>query len=355
MNILIYGDNSAAGMNLIPGFEELGCSVDYISNFDPRRDYYTSITIRSGKSKIVRRISGVVNSILLPLKLKKKYDMIIMVNPFIGPFLLSDWVFRMLKDRTENLFWWITTCDTKMRLWSKDNNKILCQKCNLEKGTLDECPKFNEIGIEFDRRVEVYVDEVISCTYEYAAGRVNTKKDIKIIPLSTSIYQNHSPCMEPGNVKQNKILFYHGAQSLFKGSDVIEEAFCYGEKRWSNKADFDIGSYMKLKNYISYILNKDVIVDQLYNRSFGVNSLLIMQSGRLLLAGDTDNYEVFNSQPPAPVVRLNGKYDNLTEKIDDIMSNWNYYSEMRAEGPAYVQKYHSPLVVAQQFLEKIKS
>jgi len=355
MNILIYGDNSAAGKNLIPGFEGLGYTVDYVSNTDPRRGYDIDIAIRSGKSKIVRRTSGIINSILLPLKLKKKYDMIIMVNPFIGPFLLSDWIFKMLRDRTENLFWWITTCDSKMRLWSKENNATLCQRCNVERNTLDECPKFNEIGIEFDRRAEVYVDEVIPCSFEYAAGHVSAKKDIKIIPLSTSILPNHSSCIDSGNAKQNKILFYHGAQSIFKGSDVIKEAFCYGEKRWGNKADFDIGSFIKLENYILYILNKDVIVDQLYNMSFGVNSLLIMQSGRLLLAGDTDNYEVFNSQPPAPVVRLNGKYDNLTEKIDDIMSNWNYYSEMRAEGPAYVQKYHSPLVIAQQFVEKIKS
>ena len=50
MNILFYGDNSPAGRYLIPGFAEFRYTVDYVSNLDPKLNYYTSTTIRLGKS-----------------------------------------------------------------------------------------------------------------------------------------------------------------------------------------------------------------------------------------------------------------------------------------------------------------
>lgn len=352
INILIYGDNSAAGLNLIPGFNSLGCSVDYVSNFDPKRGYFVSIPIKSGKTKNVRRISGFVNTLLLQFRLKKRYDLIIMANPFIAPFVLNNWVFRMLRERTDNLFWWITTCDTKMTLWSKVNNKPLCQICNKERGTIDQCPKFTSKGLEVERRVAECVDEIIPCGYEYASGHSSEKGNLKIIPLSSSITKGQHTNVAARDA--SKIKFYHGGDSIWKGSDVINHAFSSRAKKWDTKADFDYGKYLKLDEYIPFISNQDVVVDQLYNKSFGVNSIIIMQMGGLLLAGDTEKYEAFSGQPPAPYVRLSGEYDDLIEKIDDVVLNWKYYSEIRAEGPRYVEKHFSPVVIAQKFIERMK-
>jgi hypothetical protein len=355
MNILIYGDNSAAGLNLIPGFEKLGYEVDYVSNEDTKRNYYISIPIRSGKSKIMRRTSGIVNSLTLPLKLKKKYEIVIIANPFIGPYILSNIVFRTLRERTNNLFWWITTCDTRMRLWSDLNNKPLCEKCNEGRGTRNHCPKFNEQAIKYESRIEEYVDEIIPCGLEYASGHLMENKDIKIIPLSASIISNEPKKNNSLNTRMgSKLKFYHGADSIWKGSDVIGEAFSSLQKKWPSKANFNLGKYMQLKEYLSFVHEQDIIIDQLYNKSHGVNSLLIMQSGKLLVSGSCEQYESFTGQPQAPMVRLNGEYSNLVEKIDDIISNWDHYLDMRAEGPHYVDKYFSPVVIAKKFLQRIK-
>ncbi|MDB9733867.1 hypothetical protein OAB15_03690 [Porticoccaceae bacterium] len=337
---------------MIPGFEKLGCSVDYVSNFDPKRGYRVSIPLKQGSSKNFRRISGFVNSLLLPLKLKKNYDMIVMANPFVGTFLLSDWTLRMLRDRTQNLVWWITTCDTKMRVWEKSKDSLLCQRCNIQRGTLDTCPKLSDVGIEFDRRVELYADQIIPCALEYAEGRLSENSSIKIIPLSTSLVANQY--LNVRGSDNNKLSFYHGANSIWKGSDVIGDAFSYGASKWDDKANFDLGKFVELKKYISLVAKQDVVVDQLYSKSFGVNALLVMQTGGLLLVGDTQKFETFNLQAAAPIVRLNGELNNLQDNIDNIMSNWSYYSEVRAHGPEYAKTYFSPTVIAQQFIERIK-
>ncbi len=353
MNILIYGDHSAAGLNLIPGFNSLGCSVDYVSNFDPKRGYFVSIPIRTGKSKNVRRISGFINSLLLPIRLKKKYDLIILPNPFAGPFMLSDWVFKMLRNRTQNLIWWAITCDTKMRIWREPRDTPLCQACNKQRGTVNNCPKFNDTGIKFERIVESYVDEIIPCALEYADGRFAENPDLKIIPLSTSITSKKPKNIDIG--PKDKINFYHGANSIFKGSDVIGQAFSYGEKKWNKNANFNLAKFLPLDEYISFIYSQDAIVDQLYNESFGVNALLIMQTGSLLLVGNTEKFESFTHQNEAPIVRLTGELSNLEDSIDDIILKSDYYNEMRLSGPAYIEKYHSPSVIAKQFLDRIKN
>ena len=353
MNILIYGDNSAAGLNLIPGFEEFGFEVDYVSNDDCKRGYFVSIPLRVGKSKLVRKTTGIVNSLKLPIILKKKYEIIIMANPYIGPLSLSKFVLQILRNRTSNLYWWITTCDSKMRLWSKTNNKVLCQKCNKGRGTVDVCPKYNPHLIKFENRVADFVDKIIPCSFEYASGHIFNKNnkfnDIKVIPLAVSsrISFNKKICDD----SSSNIKFYHGAESIFKGSDIIKNAFNSFFKSYENNVTFHYGSYMKLDQYIDFIAYQDVIIDQLYNKSFGINALLVMQSGRLLIAGDCQQFESFIGIKPAPMVRLNGDYENLVEKLEETISDWNYYSDLRKEGPNYVAKYFSPKVIARKFLD----
>ncbi len=102
--------------------------------------------------------------------------------------------------------------------------------------------------------------------------------------------------------------------------------------------------------YIKLLLEQDVIVDQLFNKSLGVNSLLSLARGKILVAGDAmlgcNAYNI----PLPPMISCDPSVSGLERSMRCLLDNYDDMVFNPDNARAYVETYHSPKLVAQKFV-----
>ena len=106
---------------------------------------------------------------------------------------------------------------------------------------------------------------------------------------------------------------------------------------------------LNLNDWKSLLSKSDVIVDQLFNLSLGMNSLYSMAHGKLLVAGAVDN-KIFGIPDP-PMISTEGSIEGLSRSLVHLIHNYDHIKYLREEAILFIARYHSPLVVAEKFIK----
>ena len=204
------------------------------------------------------------------------------------------------------------------------------------------CPGKNA---KFQDAILSGVTGIIPNAFEYHEAHKNNKKVTEPIqmPMECEPLKNNFP--------KNSFKILHGLNRYgFKGTQIVENVFsALNDGRYPG-AEFKISGQQTLDNWLGLLNEHHVIVDQLYNKSLGMNSLYILGSGRILVAGDVAPASALFGIPKPPMISTEPSIEGLTRALSSILESGETLKHYQEESIQYVKDHHSPKLVAQKFI-----
>ncbi len=339
---------SGAAMNLKLGFKFIGCDVVHVGYKNIFREIEPDINLSkyNGVKGAIDRILKSINFVLFD-----NYDFVIFTRYWEFPFYnnyLNEYLFRTLKKSTNFIFFWSLSCDFIVRNDFKVTSP-LCANCLKYDQQSTICKYETKQSIKKELDFKRYIDMIVPGSIEYADAYKNELNVSKqIIPISIFINKSEN-IFTTENLLKNKLKIYHSiSRNGFKGSELMLNAL----RKYKGLDNFELilDEKVPYETHKINIINSNVVIDQLYNRSFGMNSLLTLISNRLLIAGDINDILInLNIKDQPPYLPIN-QYD-LNSTYEFLNDNKYRLIEMSNSGRDYVSKHFNSISAAQNFIK----
>ena len=347
MKILMLGELAGIGVMLAKGFTSLGIDVDHFAHQHSwRKDTgFNSLTSKN-RFRVVRGLYRYLNPLFLKTKLQNKYDVVLLVDfkPFQTTDAINQQVIKAIQDNNGPTFLILGGCDAEVRNWNISNHFSICNSCLLYDQKSLVCAQ--EKNAKYQDAILSGVTGIIPNAFEYHEPHKNNKKVTEPVqmPMECEPLKNNFP--------KNSFKILHGLNRYgFKGTQIVENVFSSLNGGRYPGSKFKISGKQTLDNWIRLLDEHHVIVDQLYNKSLGMNSLYILGSGRILVAGDVAEACALFGTPKPPMISTEPSTEGLTRAIVSILESGESLKHYQEESIQYVKDYHAPKLVAQKFMK----
>lgn len=191
--------------------------------------------------------------------------------------------------------------------------------------------------------------KIIPVAYDYWLGYSGYKNCAQVIPMPINIekYSYES------NIVTGKIIFIHGLNRPgFKGSRFIVEAFNKMRTKYSKEAEFIIADRLSIEEYSKLIDRANVIVDQALSYSFGMNALISLAKGKIVMSGAEPEIHSIYGSHVCPVINILPDVNDICEKIERVIGFRLKIKSMGLESREFVEMFHSHVLVAEKFINE---
>ena len=361
MKILLLGEYSNVHWTLSEELRKLGHEVCVVSNGDFWKNYKRDISLtRRSQSKI----SGILYTLKLYTLLPKMrgYDIVQLINPMFLE-LKAERIFpiyKYLKRHNKKVFlgafgmdaYWVEACTRSPRTFRYSDFNI------------DDTPITNEYTIsQIDdwkdtskSRLNHFIandcNGIVAGMYEYHTA-YNTEHSHKLtfIPFPIRSEADSTPRSYPGN---RKIRFFIGIQksrSIYKGTDIMLRALERIEKEFPGECEILKAENIPFEQYTRLVDDCDVLLDQLYGYSPGMNALLAMSKGKIVVGGaEEECYNILGEKKLRPMVNVTPSEDDVYDKLHWIIKNRDKIATMQKESMEFVETHHNPAKTAKEYL-----
>ncbi len=350
MNILLIGDFSGLHTFLKHGLEELGHTVTLISNGDGFKKLDSDIDLpklENNYGKLIDYSLYGIDVFQLTRKLKN-YDVVqLAFDHLFSPVIINQYVLRRLKNQNQRLF--LSLAGSNMRVlkhWLEGDDSKLRTLFN-DAIQYDNYPKqIASRSIKHEYEILELVDGIIPVMYEYQEPYLNHPKLSPIIPIpiNTDLFKFKE------NLVSDKIIFFHGLNKYgFKGTHYIEKAFRIIESMYSNKVETRIVGKMSFSRYVAIMSEANVILDQTSSHSLGINGLLALAKGRVVMGGDSLGSLSLN-YINSPVISLKPDVEFIVYQCEQIINNKESIPSLGKESREFVEKFHNHKLIAEKYM-----
>lgn len=355
MKILLLGEFSGFHSTLKSGLMSLDYNVTLASTGDAWKKFNRDISIlpdfkNKNIEKVFRYLFPCIN-----LKQLYGYDIVQFVNPailsVINPF--NAMMGRQIARHSEKIF--LSACG--------DDAYYLEGLKKLRYGPLVDAKAIDYRGhkmpVEYwwtqawNRELAEMVNGIIPVMFEYAQayrGYPNLKVR-NTIPLPVNLEQlKYVGC----NVnKTKKIRVFHGLnREGFKGTRYVREAFSILEKRYSGCAEFIIEGHIPYNFYISYLSEFDIVVDQVNSYSCGLNGIIAMALGKVVVGGAEPESITELGATTSPVVNVSPNVADIVGKIGALIEARGMLESIGYESRVFSESYHDHIKVSKKYLNE---
>ena len=356
MKIALIGEYSGFHEGLKSGLEYLGHKVDIYSSGDSFKNISRDYNLSPKDSSIISRAEYYLFTLPKYIDfIAREYDIIQIVNPSVlaGPrhnFLYFTSLLKKLRKSNAILALAVAGCDTNTQRGLSSMKRSPCPGCLIE-SNLGKCNWTKErFNLETNALVEL-VDVIVPFSgFSYNDSYKDNLKKTPLLPLPirTEIVNERTNSIGPNG----KIKILHGiSRAGFKGSDVIINALRNLELDCNNKFEILITENLKFKDYLKQLSNVNVVIDQLYGDSLGMNTLFSMLSSSIVFTSfdrkKVDNVDLVN----APVFQL---ADNVSDIVSQLKQLLNYseldFNILGKNSRSFVLNNNNPVEIAKILL-----
>lgn len=353
-SFLIYGDYSSYGRSLSTGFRALGYKSDVFDLFGG--DGYKEI---KSDFSVPAKVHHLLKFLYVLRYLPKilSYDVIFIMNPvfvrfiYAGPLVLL--LSKLLKKRI------ILLCCGDDVYYIRGGQKGILKKwvysgTNLPKKNYFKSP----IDIVENQIVSYFSDLIVPTMYDYAqawrASPVNKSKLAKTIPLACDTTPVQLKNIERNSTTKIKIL--HGiTRSNVKGSDLILRALEKIKEKYADEVEIIVVERVTYAEYLRVLEYSDVLIDQAKGHSYGINCILGLLSGKVVLScADRHCLEEFGLYE-SPIQSITHSEIDIFEKLEHLIQNKNLIPALQVKGVNFAVDLHSPSHVAGEFMRLLRS
>jgi hypothetical protein len=352
--ILLVNDTRGAQEYLLRAFRGMGLQCDLATfgwptiepisdalNFDPLRSW-------GAVGKVPRPIIN-----LLSVKLLAQYDVASYVHriSFIDrPHILRYRDLPLVRDKVQVMSYTALGCDELAYIAGNPSLPYKpCDTCQKYDDPKHFCEKvvrpmsaraFDELNAFFDYAVSTAVEySHIESRFQKPVARIGLPVDVAEVPWKPS-------GASTGAVK----ILHTPSRSGFKGTAVVLEAI---EHLKSIRSDFEfrVVTGVPFQEYIRIVGEADVIVDQVWSQSPGMNGLWLMAMGKVVFSGNTAlSRGYLPHADKSPVIDAAPDPLQLAADLSQAISQRQRFASLAEQGREYVSRHHSHLKIACEYL-----
>ena len=350
MKILLLGDYSAVHKNLKEGLCSLGHEVDFASNGDGWKKIPRDIDI-DYSNKIIPKF--LADRIYPWIDIKKflDYDVvqIMSADTIYKKYFFNKLFFKILKKKNKKIFLLASGGDAFY--WSYGRSRLKYGpfedvlkydlKTNFHPAQKNKFKKFNEY-------IADEVDGIIPNNYEYEISYKGHKNLLNTIP--SPINTEKINFIE--NNIDNKIVIFHGLNRYgIRGTRHVEEAYRLLEKKYPNKLELIIDGNMPLEKYLNVLNKANIVIDQTYSHSVGINGLYALALGKVVLGGSEPESLNTLGVDSSPVINIEPNAKSIVDEIEKLLNNKHLIKEIGFQSREFVEKIHNHRKIAEKFLK----
>jgi len=352
MRILLIGEFSGFFNSLADGLKILGHEVFLANTGDGLRGFYSDYNWRKNRKGYLRKVFSVLD-LWYNKNLLKGFDVVQLICPYIiSPLYFNKIFIQFVLKNNSKVFW--SACGTGYlidKYWN-ENSQIKCGVYDFsKKEALDNNITLNyekSKYIEYEEWLVENITGIIPVVFEYAQPFRLHPKNLGTIPFPVNI----DKIKYKENRVVDKVVFYHGITRPRKGTKYICEAFDIMQNKYKNEAIFKCNNQLPYDQYIELISSANVIVDQTNSFSSGLNGLISMAQGKILLGGAEQESITELGYDSCPIVNITSNINQICESIDFIMDNRDNILKMGAASRMFIDTHHNYIEVAREYIKK---
>lgn len=350
MKILLLGDYSALHKNLKEGLIELGHEALLASHGDGWKEIPRDIDLSAGKSRIYNKI---YRRLIPFLKLNKLsgHHVVQLINPFVfyERYFPSTMFLRLVLGLNEKAFMLGAGDDAFFWRYARKS---------LDYGPFDDFLEYDlkskefylqtEKALLYNKQIVELVRGIIPIMYEYEVAYSDCDKRITTIPIPVNTNTvNYLP-----NNPQKKLTIFHGLNRYgFKGTRHVEEAFTILSKKYPNDLELIIDGNMPLNEYIEVMQRTNVVIDQLNSYSLGVNGVMALAMGKIVMGGaEPESLRALGIEQ-SPVINLKPSAKSIITAVENLLENKSQIEEMGYLSRQFAENVHGHVHIAQRYID----
>lgn len=361
MRILLIGEYSNVHWTLAEGLRALGHEVCVVSNGDFWKDYPRDISLVRDETSRFGGVKYLLQAYALLPKLRN-YDIVQLINPMflelkaerILPF------YNRLKKQNKKVFlcaygidaFWVDYCtqtpyrfrysDFNIGDHSIDNNYVRTQRLDWQ-----DTPKER-----MNRIIANECNGIIAGMYEYHTAYNDAHHDkLCYIPFPITIGNSSSPNYIAGE----KVRFFIGIQksrNIYKGTDIMLRALERIAADYPTRCELLKAENVPFNEYTRLIESCHVLLDQLYGYSPGMNALLALSKGKIVVGGaEEECYKILGEEKLRPMVNVIPDEEDVYRKLQHLVLHSEEIARLQAESIEFVRRHHDTIKVARQYLD----
>lgn len=95
----------------------------------------------------------------------------------------------------------------------------------------------------------------------------------------------------------------------------------------------------------------NVVIDQMYSHSLGVNGVYALAMGKIVMGGAEPESLKSHGVNFSPVINLKPNHESIIYEVEKLLKNKNKIKDLGYESRSYAENVHSHTKVAQQYLD----
>lgn len=346
MKVLLLGEFSGFHKNLKEGLEKLGHSVCLISEDDGWKKIsgadFKLLKYKDANTKF-KKIVNLLYPFVNFYKYKG-YDVVHLINPFLfSNNKLTDYFINFIRKNNKVLT--LSACGDDPNYI---NSLKLFPYAPYKKSLLDNFYNHTQ-----KRRFELIlksVNSIIPAVYDYTIGYRNSKKNQTFVPLPINL--ENIEYRE--NTVRGKVIIYHGiTRADFKGSKYIIKAMKEIEKKYEDDVEIIITERLNYKEYENIINRCNVLIDQCKSLSYGMNAVIGLAKGKVVLSGaEKESLEFFLPyKEENPIINIKPDSKQIYKVLENVILNKKEVKEIGKKSRDYVEQVHDNVLVAEKYID----
>lgn len=359
MKILLLGEYSNVHATLALGLRKLGHEVTVVSNGDFWKDYPRDID--------VSRREGKIGGIALYLKILSLlprlsgYDIVQLINPMFFELKAERLfpIYHFLKKHNRKVilgafgmdYYWVKTCTYDKPLRYSDFN--IGDKVRTD--DVAERDRRDWLGTpkgRLNQEIAASCDGIVTELYEYdVCYRPVFPDKTQFIPPPIVLPSSEDIRLTVHRPLRLFIGISKG-RSRYKGTDIMLDAAKAVKAKYPDRLELRIANGVPFSQYTTMLDGSDLLMDQLYSYTPGMNALLAMSKGIVVIGGgEPENYEIIHEEKLRPIINVQPTFQSVFNELENIVINPSRMPELKKESVQYVRKHHDYVKVAREFVD----
>ena len=385
MKILLIGEYSNVHWTLAEGLRALGHEVTVVSDGDGWKNYPRDINLKRGplNSKLstlnyLRRLACVFHRL-------RGYDVVQIINPVflelkgerIWPF------YDFLRRRNGKVFlgafgidyYWVKVgMDCKTFRYSDFNFGSQLRDYPFMHTMINDW--LNGPKGKWNQLVAKDCDGIITGLYEYEmCYRPFFPSKTRYIPFPINLssitptstlnpplgamrrFTLEEPSTinpQPSTHTPSPLNFFIGIQrsrSSYKGTDIMLAALQRLKADYPERINIIKAEDVPYAQYQEMMNNSHVLLDQLYSYTPGMNGLLAMAKGLILVGGgEPEHYELLGEHELHPIINVQPNEEDVYHQIATrLLSGQEDIRQLQLDSIEYIRRHHDHIKVARQY------
>lgn len=361
MKILLIGEYSNVHWTLAEGLRSLGHTVCVVSNGDFWKDYKRDISLVRNYS-LLGGISYLLKTYTLLPRLRR-YDIVQFINPMFLELKAERIfpIFNYLRRNNKKLFlgafgmdaYWVNECTRIPRTFRYSDFNIGNTSINNDY-TREQAADWQETAkARLNHLMAKECNGIIAGMYEYHTAYKEKHAD-KLTYIPFPIYPDTSKAPEYYTTDR-KLRFFIGIQksrSVYKGTNIMLRALERIGIHYSEECEILKAENIPFEDYSKMVEKCDILLDQLYGYSPGMNALLAMSKGKIVVGGAEEECYAINKETSLrPMVNVIPDEEDVYKKLEWLILNRDKIATMQRESIEFIEKHHHPKNVAEKYIK----